>query len=168
LEGKSVLANSVNISNDSTYDIFTLTDGSIINVIIYDYCQDMKKNIIKLIKNLNAIVLVYDVTNSKSFDECKNFYIKEIKDKFKSDINVILVGNKTDLLEKKEISFYEGEKLALENNYFFMETSCLNNWNVFKVFEIVILTALSIMREKKYHRNDSQDKSIINDDCKII
>ena len=61
MEGKSVLAYSVNTSNDSTYDIFTLTDGSIINVIIYDYCQDMKKNIIKLIKNINAIVLIAKV-----------------------------------------------------------------------------------------------------------
>ena len=85
----------------------------------------------------NCCLLVYDITDEKTFKECE-YYSKEIKERCKKDIKVILLGNKTDLEDKRKISCEQGAGLALENNYLFMETSCLLNSNVSTAFETLI------------------------------
>ena len=84
-------------------------------------------------------MLVYDITDSESFEECKNYYKKQISNICKKDIKVILVGNKADLEKSRKISSKEGAKFAKENNYFFKETSCENNFNVADAFETIII-----------------------------
>ena len=90
-------------------------------------------------KRADCCVLVYDITNKKSFDECKNYYKKEIKENCKKNIKVILVGNKTDLENQRKISNKEGADFAKENGYYFKETSCENNTNVADTFETIII-----------------------------
>ena len=86
-------------------------------------------------KKADFCILVYDITNRRDFDEIKNYYIVKIKELCKKRVKVILVGNKIDLEEKRQISYKEGAHLAFLNNYLFIETSCLENKNVRKVFE---------------------------------
>lgn len=50
-------------------------------------------------KNADGAVLVYDISNKKSFEKL-NFWLKEIKENSPEDIKIILLGNKKDL--KKE------------------------------------------------------------------
>ena len=73
----------------------------------------------------DCCLLVYDITDKKSFEEIKKYYNQEIKDKCPKHVKVILLGNKTDLENERTISSEEASELALENNYIFMETSCL-------------------------------------------
>lgn len=89
-------------------------------------------------KKADCILLVYDITSLKSFNACQNYYIKEIKNECKEDIKVILLGNKTDLKEKREVTQEMGSNLALKNGYIFMETSCEDNYNVSDAFETLI------------------------------
>ena len=84
-------------------------------------------------------MLVYDITDSESFEECKNYYKKQISNICKKDIKVILVGNKADLKKNRKVLSEEGAKFAKENNYYFKETSCENNFNVAEVFETIII-----------------------------
>lgn len=56
----------------------------------------------------------------------------------KSDIKVILLGNKSDLEYKREVSQEEGRNLAIENNYLFSEISCKINSNIFESFRKLI------------------------------
>jgi GTPase SAR1 family protein len=84
-------------------------------------------------------VLVYDITDSESFEECKNYYKKQISNICKKDIKVILVGNKADLKKNRKVLSEEGAKFAKENNYYFKETSCENNFNVADAFETIII-----------------------------
>jgi len=84
-------------------------------------------------------VLVYDITDSESFEECKNYYKKQISNVCKKDIEVILVGNKADLKKNRKVSSEEGAKFAKANNYYFKETSCENNFNVADTFETIII-----------------------------
>ena len=81
-------------------------------------------------------MLVYDITNRQSFEECKQFYKNEIKNYCKKDIKVFLIGNKTDLEEQRVVSKEEGANFAEENKYYFKETSCMT---LFKVFEDIII-----------------------------
>ena len=84
-------------------------------------------------------MLVYDITQEKSFEECKNYYKKEIIDNCKENIKVILVGNKTDKESERKITKEQGANFAEESGYYFRETSCEYNTNVADVFETIIL-----------------------------
>lgn len=89
-------------------------------------------------KNADGCLIVYDITNKKSFDEIKNFYIPKIKKKCKNNIKVILLGNKCDLEYLREVNIDEGTKLASENGFYFKETSCVENKNVADAFQAII------------------------------
>ena len=88
-------------------------------------------------KKADACLLVYDISDKKTFEECK-YYSQQIKERCKEDIKVILLGNKTDLKDNREVSSELGAKFATENEYTFMETSCLNNKNVADAFTTLI------------------------------
>ena len=49
------------------------------------------------------------------------------------------MGNKADLEKGRKVSSKEGAKFAKENDYFFKETSCENNFNVADAFETIII-----------------------------
>ena len=89
-------------------------------------------------RKADCCLLVYDITNRQSFEEIKNYYNQNIKEQCKKNIKIILLGNKTDLEDNREVPPEEGAKFALENNYIFMETSCLKNTNVANAFETLI------------------------------
>jgi small GTP-binding protein len=89
-------------------------------------------------RGADCCLLVYDITDKKSFEEIKKYYNQEIKDKCPKHVKVILLGNKTDLENERKISSEEASELALENNYIFMETSCLEDNNVADAFETLI------------------------------
>ena len=83
-------------------------------------------------------MLVYDISKKDSFNKIKNYYCDKINDLCKKDIPVILLGNKTDKEEEREIKLEEGIQLAVSHNYRFKETSCKTNENVASAFEALI------------------------------
>ena len=100
-------------------------------------------------------MLVYDITDSESFEKCKNYYKKQISNICKKDIKVILVGNKADLKKNRKVLSEEGAKFAKENNYYFKETSCENNFNVADAFEtIIIMTNNDMIKVGKLNLNE--------------
>ena len=119
---------------------YKLTDGTAVNVKIFDTAGQEKFRALSdnYYKKANCCLLVYDITNRKSFEECKNFFNKNIKEKCSKDIVVIVLGNKTDLEEKREVPSEEGGGFAVENGYQFFETSCMKNTNVANAFETLI------------------------------
>ncbi|EFH56980.1 predicted protein [Arabidopsis lyrata subsp. lyrata] len=62
-------------------------------------------------------------------------------------INVvtILVGNKSDLKDLREVSTAEGKSLAEAQGLFFMETSTLDSSNVAAAFETVVKEIYNIL-----------------------
>ena len=89
-------------------------------------------------KKADAILLVYDISEKRSFDKIKNFYAEKIKDCCKKDIPILLLGNKTDKENERQVTYEEGIALALKENYEFKESSCLQNINVAGSFENLI------------------------------
>ena len=89
-------------------------------------------------KSADSIILVYDITRKETFEECKNYYKNNIKDLCKNNAQIILIGNKNDLEEKREVTKEEGFKFSSKNKYMFKETSCLKNENVYEAFEKII------------------------------
>lgn len=132
---------------------YILSDGSII------YCSLLDSSGTERFKSINesyfrkadGCILVYDITNKNSFNEIKNYYIPNIKEKCIKNIKTILLGNKNDREEDREVSKEEGIELSLKNNFIFKETSFSDNSGIFKAFETIIeLTNLdSIKRGKR-------------------
>ena len=122
------------------FSTYKLSDGSLVNVNIQDTAgQEKFKSVSEsYYRKADCCLLVYDITNRKSFDEVKDYYNENIKEKCKKKIKVILLGNKTDLEDQRKVQPEEGAGLALENDYIFMETSCLKNTNVSDAFETLI------------------------------
>uniref|UniRef100_A0A665TMA3 RAB41, member RAS oncogene family n=1 Tax=Echeneis naucrates TaxID=173247 RepID=A0A665TMA3_ECHNA len=54
-----------------------------------------------------------------------------------SDVIIMLVGNKTDLADKRQVSVEEGEQRAKELNVMFIETSAKTGYNVKQLFRRV-------------------------------
>ena len=119
---------------------FQLADGSVVSALIYDTGGQERYKAINTsyYRAANAILLVYDVTNRTSFDDIKNYYCNKIKELCEKNIPIILLGNKTDMEDEREVSQEEGIELARSNKYIFKETSCVKNENVADAFEALI------------------------------
>ena len=116
-------------------------------------------------KQANCCLLVYDITNKESFNKIKNYYVNKIKENCKSIVKVVLLGNKTDLNDKREVSDKDGHDLALQNEYIFMESSCKNNYNVSDAFTALVeMTNLDCTKEKNKNISLNQNKEGNNDD----
>ncbi|GAB5567864.1 ras-related protein Rab-8A [Prionailurus iriomotensis] len=76
-----------------------------------------------------GIMLVYDITNEKSFDNIRN-WIRNIEEHASADVEKMILGNKCDVNDKRQVSKERGEKLALDYGIKFMETSAKANINV--------------------------------------
>ena len=89
-------------------------------------------------KQANCCLLVYDITSRESFDKIKDYYAPKIKENCKNILKVVLLGNKADLENKRKVEDIEGRDLALENGYIFMESSCVDNYNVSDAFTALV------------------------------
>jgi Ras-related protein Rab-1A len=115
-------------------------------------------------KRADCCVLVYDVTNKDSFNAIENFYVKEINNICKENIKVILVGNKTDLKDKRKISNEDGADLATKYKFYFKETSCELNSNVADAFETIIsMTHNEMMKNKESYLAEKLDIKILKE-----
>jgi len=80
-----------------------------------------------------GILLVYDVTDEKSFSNIRN-WIKNIEQHATESVNKMLIGNKCDWVEKRVIDFEKGKGLADEYGIKFVETSAKTSQNVDDAF----------------------------------
>ena len=85
-------------------------------------------------RGAHGILLLYDVTNRDSFKNLESWLI-EIEKNAKEKVLKILIGNKCDLTDDREITSDEGKAFALRNGMEFMETSAKMNTNVSEAFE---------------------------------
>ena len=86
-------------------------------------------------------LLVYDVTNEKSFQAVKR-WMEELRDHAEPDIVIMLVGNKIDLCDRnpevRKISREVGEKFAKDHGLMFEETSAITVVKVKEAFETLL------------------------------
>eukprot|EP00128_Syssomonas_multiformis_P008359 Colp12_sorted_trinity150504_noHs@10513 len=80
-----------------------------------------------------GILLVYDVTNEKTFENIKN-WIRNIEQHASEEVEKMILGNKCDMDDKRQVSKERGQKVADEYGAKFLETSAKNNINVEEAF----------------------------------
>ncbi|KAL5218448.1 hypothetical protein ABZP36_019132 [Zizania latifolia] len=85
------------------------------------------------IRDSSVAVIVYDVTDRQSFLSTSK-WIEEVNTQRGGDVLIVLVGNKTDLVDKRQVSTDEGEAKAQEHRVMFMETSAKAGFNIKPLF----------------------------------
>ena len=84
-------------------------------------------------KNSVCAILVYDVSNRESFEHISS-WVEDCLAQSPKTVFMILVGNKSDLNDYRQITFQEGQDMAKKNNMMFFETSAKTGENVDKIF----------------------------------
>lgn len=77
----------------------------------------------------DGIIAFYDISNKESFDSLKK-QLNEDKASFDENKSVLIIGNKTDLEDQRQVGVDEAELFAKENNYLFIEISVKNSTNL--------------------------------------
>ena len=85
-------------------------------------------------KNSVCAILVYDITNRDSFEHISS-WVEDCLAQSPKTVFMVLVGNKSDLSEKRKVSIEEGQQMAKNNNMIFFEASAKTGDNVDKIFE---------------------------------
>ena len=110
----------------------------IIKFLVYDLAgQSFFKRVRhEYYKGANCAFIVYDVTRRETFDEAVDFWLEDAQKKL-GNVPLVLIGNKIDLEDKREITKEEGLEKANQLKSFFIETSALKNINVQDTFKII-------------------------------
>ena len=124
------------IGIDFKIKIITL-ENKLIKLQIWDTAgQERFRTITKTYyKGAHGIILTYDVTDSNSFKNIRN-WIKQIEANAQNDVCKVLVGNKCDKPDRV-VTEEEGRKLAEDFKMSFYETSAKTNQNVNEVFNFL-------------------------------
>ena len=86
-------------------------------------------------KGAIGALLVYDITRKETFIHVTK-WLEEVRNNSSKTITVILIGNKKDLEDKRQVSYEEGEAFAKENGLMFLETSAKTAYNVVESFNL--------------------------------
>ena len=101
-----------------------IEDGNKVKLQIWDTAgQESFKSITRSYYRAAAVaLLVYDITSRDSFESIGS-WLEECKVNGNPEMTLVLVGNKTDLEESREVTYEEGEHYAKEHGMQFFETS---------------------------------------------
>ena len=114
-------------------------------------------------KGAHGCLLVYDITRKVTFENIDK-WLAEIKLSSNNEINMVLIGNKCDLEDKREVSIEEAQNIAKLLNLAFMETSALNGTNVEKAFNELVNNVYQnnkqIFHQDVNIRIDDKDKGV--------
>ena len=104
-------------------------------------------------KNSSCAFIVYDITEKESFNHVES-WISECKKIAPETVLLVLIGNKSDLNESREVSYEEGLKLTEKNKMLFFETSAKNGVNIENIFKKSVENISNNIKEGKYDLTD--------------
>ena len=116
-----------------------LKNGKNIKLQIWDTAgQDRFRAITKnYYKGSHGIILIYDVTNIQTFENVKS-WVNQIREEASTNVIIYIAANKIDMEEERKVSKEEGEKLAQELGFPFMETSAKSGVNINETFDDLV------------------------------
>ncbi|VDC06678.1 unnamed protein product [Peniophora sp. CBMAI 1063] len=91
------------------------------------------------IRDSTVAIVVFDITNRQSFMSTTK-WIDDVRSERGNDVMVVLVGNKADLSDKREVTLEEATAKAQQLNIMFMETSAKAGHNVKSLFKKIAMS----------------------------
>lgn len=110
-------------------------DGKAIKLQIWDTAgQESFRSITRsYYRGAAGALLVYDITRRETFDHLAS-WLEDARTHANPNMTIMLVGNKSDLAHRRQVSREEGEQFAKENGLIFIETSAKTPSNVDEAF----------------------------------
>ena len=103
-------------------------------------------------------MVVYDITNRESFNNLNSWLI-EIEKNGNKNVYKLLIGNKNDLEENRQISYEEGKEFASINGMEFFETSAKTAYQVQDAFELLTRDIIkTVSKDKSYEKREKNIK----------
>ena len=145
-----------------------ISNGKKIKVEIWDTIGQIGYRAVNKIfmKSTKIAIIVYDITNQKTFDVLKEFYDQVNDVNGKENVMFVVVGNKSDLYEDQVVTKEAGEEYAKSIEALFFETSATDHEcieNLFKdVIENYVKTKMPVVvnEPEKKDDNDSGKKDV--------
>jgi small GTP-binding protein len=146
------------------FNFYLKIEEEFIKLQIWDTCgQEVYRSLISsFYRNSSLAIIVYAIDNEESFNNIE-IWLNELKTKGNPDISIILVGNKLDLEDKREITKEMYSDFCDNNNIkYFFETSAKTGFNAKNVF----IEAAKILYEEHLKLKDrvSRPDSISHQD----
>ena len=116
-----------------------LKGGKNIKLQIWDTAgQDRFRAITKnYYKGSHGIILIYDVTNLQTFENVKT-WVNQIQEEASTNVVIYIAANKIDMETERKVTKEEGENLAQELGFPFVETSAKSGININETFEDLV------------------------------
>ena len=112
-------------------------------------------------KSSTCAFIVYDITEKKTFYDVST-WLQDCRDMCYKNILIYLIGNKSDLEEKRQVTQEEAKQFAEENDLVFYETSALNGDNIEEIFvqsATDLVNKLEAGELKEDFKNQKRDKN---------
>ena len=110
-------------------------------------------------KSSACAFIVYDITNLKTFKNINN-WIKDCVNLAPKNILLVLIGNKSDLEENREVDYDLGKNFADENNMIFFETSALSGNNIINAFNSSIQVIHNLILNNNFSEEELSNNGI--------
>ena len=111
-------------------------------------------------KGAKGAFIVYDITSRKTFENIDK-WIGEIKERTTDDVKLIIIGNKTDLNNEREVKSEEALIKYQDMDIPLIETSALEDTNVNEAFiNLIKIVYKDIARKEIEERKNISDNKI--------
>lgn len=106
------------------YTLQTTTNGIHVDLTLYDTAGlEQHAQVPQQYLKSNGFVLVYSIIDAQSFQIVKDIYDRIADELIQENIPIVLIGNKSDLSDRRSVSIKQGQDLAKTMNASFFETS---------------------------------------------
>ncbi|TFY82556.1 hypothetical protein EWM64_g1451 [Hericium alpestre] len=109
------------------------------------------------IRDSTVAIVVFDITNRQSFLSTSK-WIDDVRSERGNDVMVVLVGNKADLSDKRQVTLEEATAKSQQLNIMFMETSAKAGHNVKSLFKKIAMSLPGM--EKDSQNSETQNASM--------
>jgi small GTP-binding protein len=150
----------------------TVVAGNQISCQIWDTAGQEKMQAIAnaYYKNAKGAILVFDISSKASFMHLPNWLQELQNNESLDDVSIILLGNKADMSEKREVALEEAVTFAESNGFYYMEVSAKSNDNdcVTLAFDQLLAEIHSkMMKKHKENKNPVESFSTYRKNSKI-
>ena len=108
-------------------------------------------------KGSRGALLVYDITRYSTFEDIEK-WMKEIKERIQGSLKMMIIGNKVDLNDQRNVDIQTALDKAKTLNVPLLETSAVDSTNVNKAFEIILKEMYKELKIEKESEKNEQNK----------
>ena len=137
-----------------------------VKLVLWDTCgAEMFRSVTKqYYHGAQAIILVFDLTDQKSFNDLKKNWLSDVKNYADKNVEIAIVGNKLDLINERKVTQSQVANFCRENKYKYFETSAKEGTNILRIFEELSFV-LATNDEKQ--RGEQNQKMLLNENHSV-